>query len=257
MKESICVFGLGNMGLPIYHRIPSEFYKLAYDPYIVQNEVQLETDMKKAVESSDILILCVKPDKIIPLLLDIHLPKKIISIAAGITLHALQENLPKGSKVLRIMPNLPLISGEGVIGACGDKDLMQTAKLIFSASGSFIELEKEDEINCITALSGSGPAFAFTFLQALTEGGLKCGLSYPTSLKIAIQTIKGSMIFLENELKTKPETHPYLWRNKVTSPGGTTIYGLHALENGNFNYLVVDAVYKAFLRARELGENKK
>lgn len=257
MKQTIGVIGLGNMGYPIYKKIPIEFDKIAYDPFTNKEDVlQVET-LEEVIKKSNILILCVKPDKITSILQEIKIPKNIISIAAGITLNTMKEFSHSDSNLLRIMPNLPLLSEQGVIACTGNKSLFEIAKVIFKDMGLVVELANENEIDIITALSGSGPAYVFTFIHALAEGGLKCGLSYSQSLKIAIQTVKGSAIFLENELKANSNTHPYQLRNKVTSPGGTTIYGLDKLEEGRFNYTVIDSVSSAYLRAKELGKDKK
>jgi pyrroline-5-carboxylate reductase len=257
MKQAIGVIGLGNMGYPIYKKIPLEFDKIAYDPYLNKEDVVQEKSLNDVIKKANILILCVKPDKISGILQEIKVPKNIISIAAGITLNTMKEVSHTDSNILRIMPNLPLLSEEGVIACIGNKSIFEIAKLIFKDMGMVVELANENEIDIITALSGSGPAYVFTFIHALAEGGLKCGLSYSQSLRIAIQTVKGSAIFLENELDANSNLHPYHLRNKVTSPGGTTIYGLGKLEEGNFNFTVMESVNYAYLRAKELGKRKK
>lgn len=257
MKQTIGIVGLGNMGYPIYKNIPLEFEKIAYDPYINKEDVLQEKSLNDLIEKANILILCVKPDKITSILQEIKIPKNIISIAAGITLSTMREFSHIDSTCLRIMPNLPLLSGEGVIACTGNESILAVAKDIFKNMGLVVELANENEIDIITALSGSGPAYVFTFIQAMAEGGLKCGLSYAQSLKIAIQTVKGSAIFLEKELESNSNIHPYNLRNRVTSPGGTTIYGLDKLEKGVFSYTIMDAVNSAYLRAKELGKKKE
>jgi len=256
MKKTIGIFGIGNMGYPIYKNIPDIYETLVYDPYTNHTDIPLESSSEVMIERSDILILCVKPDKIETVLRSIQSPKKIISIAAGITLSTIKMNSHSDSKAIRIMPNLPLVAGEGVVACFGDTDLVEEAKSIFQNTGLVIELNNENEIDIITALSGSGPAYVYTFLQALAEGGLKCGLSYTQSLQIAIQTVKGSIIYMENELKNNPTTHPYQLRNKVASPSGTTIYGLESLEKNGFTHSVMEAIFIGYLRAKELGRKK-
>ncbi len=256
MIHKIGIIGLGSMGYPIFQKIPFEFPKYAFDPYTNKDDVLQETSLEDLIIKSDILILCVKPDKISSILQEIKVPKMIISIAAGITLDSIKQFSHEESKFLRIMPNLPLLSGEGVIACIGEKTIMEIAKVLFKNMGVVLEVSSEEEIDIITALSGSGPAFVFTFIHALAEGGLKCGLPYSQALKIAIQTVKGSAIFLENELNQNPSTHPYQLRNRVTSPGGTTIYGLEKLEEGKFNHTLIESVVSAYLRAKELGRKK-
>lgn len=257
MQTKVGILGLGNMGGAIYRRIPEEFLILAYDPFLKNSEFPLEKNLNSIIDECETIILCVKPDTIPSCLREIKSPKKILSIAAGVKISFMRENSHPDSKILRIMPNLPLVYGEGVLATFGDKEAEETATEIFRNCGRMIPLKKEVEMDSITALSGSGPAFAFTFIQAMAEAGVLSGLGYSTALEIAIQTLKGSSILLEKELKSNPSTHPYAWRNKVASPGGTTIAGLKKLEDGKFNATIMDAVYSAFQRSVELGEEKK
>lgn len=255
MKTKIGIFGIGNMGFPIYQNIPDTYEILVYDPHTHRREIP-QTSLDSILELSDILLLCVKPDKIESILKKGKVPKKIISIAAGIPLSFLEAHSPIGSQIIRIMPNLPLVVGQGVIACYGDKDLFSDVKTIFQNTGLVFEVGNENEMDIVTALSGSGPAYVFTFLHALAEGGLKCGMSYSQSLQIAIQTLKGSVMYFEEELKNKKDTHPYQLRNQVASPAGTTIYGLEKLEENGFNHSVMEAVFTGFLRAKELGKKK-
>ncbi len=255
MKTKIGIFGIGNMGFPIYQNIPDTYEILVYDPHTHRKEIP-QVSLESILELSDILLLCVKPDKIESILKKVMVPKKIISIAAGIPLSLLEVHLPMGSQIIRIMPNLPLVVGQGVIACYGDQDLFTDVKTIFQKTGMVYEVGTENELDIVTALSGSGPAYVFTFLHALAEGGLKCGMSYPQALQIAIQTLKGSVIYIEEEFKKKKDIHPYQLRNQVASPAGTTIYGLDRLEESGFNHAVIEAIFKGYLRAKELGRNK-
>jgi pyrroline-5-carboxylate reductase len=255
MKLKLGILGIGNMGFPVYQNIPDTYDILVYDPHTHRKDIP-QVSLESILELSDILLLCVKPDKIESILKEIKAPKKIISIAAGIPLSFLELHSPLGSQIIRIMPNLPLVVGQGVIACYGDRILFSEVKSIFQNTGLVFEVANENEMDIVTALSGSGPAYVFTFLHALAEGGLKCGMSYPQALQIAIQTLKGSIIYFEEELKKKKEIHPYQLRNQVASPGGTTIYGLDSMEKNMFNHTVMEAVYTGFMRAKELGKKK-
>ncbi len=250
----IGIIGMGNMGSAIFQSLESRFETYVYDPYKqAEGKLQVES-IAMLAEKAEIIILCVKPDKISEVLKEIKSPKTIISIAAGISISALRESSVPGSKIVRVMPNLPLTVGEGCIAYFGEKELYPVVMEIFRNSGIVIELGSEKNIDAITGLSGSGPAFVFTFIHSLAEGGVKSGLTYSDSLKAAIQTVKGSVRLLEEELARNPAIHPFALRNQVTSPGGTTIYGLNALEKGKFSHSIIQAVYKAFRRSIELGK---
>ena len=253
--KSIGIVGHGNMGGAIYESVKGKFTTFLYDPMRTSTaEYHYETDFDGFIEKSDVILLSVKADKVIETLKRIKKPRSVFSVAAGISLAILCENLPTSSKVTRLMPNLPLTVGEGVIGYIGDRETYPDVISIFSGIGLLKEVLSEESLNAITGLSGSGPAFVFSFIQALAEGGVKSGLSYSDALRISIKTVKGSAILLEKELEKNPDLHPYTLRNKVTSPGGTTIFGLDALEKGSFTFSVIDAVFSAFERAKELGK---
>jgi pyrroline-5-carboxylate reductase len=249
--KKVGIIGLGNMGYPIFQAIKAEFDVICYDPFSKRLDIPFITDLKLVEEVSEILIVCVKPDKVAGVLKQLKSPKKIFSIAAGISLEKLRESSPPNSRVVRIMPNLPLQIKEGCMGFIGDKDVYPDVISIFEKLGLLLELSSESLIDAVTGLSGSGPAFVFSFIQALAEGGVKSGLSYSDALKMSIQTVKGSAMLLESELKAT-EIHPAQLRNRVTSPGGTTIYGLDKLEESQFHYGVMNAVFAAFKRAEEL-----
>ncbi len=248
--RKVGIIGLGNMGYPIYRAIQNEFKVTCYDPYSKRQDINFETDFTK-LEECEILIVCVKPDKIVETLRQIKSPKKIFSIAAGINLDKLRENSPANSLIVRLMPNLPLQIKEGCMGFIGDKEAYEDVRAIFAKLGLLLELSSEVAIDAVTGLSGSGPAFVFSFIQALAEGGVKSGLTYSDALNLSIQTVKGSAMLLEEDLRVN-NTYPGELRNKVTSPGGTTIFGLDKLEENNFHYAVMNAVFAAFKRAEEL-----
>jgi len=153
----------------------------------------------------------------------------VISIAAGVTLTTLEKNLP-GRRVIRVMPNTPCLVGEAASGfALGklandsDRDIVKT---IFGSVGIAMEVS-EHLLDAVTGLSGSGPAYVFQFIEALSDGGVRSGLSRDVATKLAAQTVKGAA-----EMVLKTGKHPGLLKDGVTSPGGTTIAGVEALEKG-------------------------
>ncbi|HSH13799.1 MAG TPA: pyrroline-5-carboxylate reductase [Desulfurivibrionaceae bacterium] len=176
----------------------------------------------------------------------------VISIAAGISLDFLESALGgRGCRVVRVMPNTPALVMEGASALCGGfratpADL-DAARLIFDAVGSSVVLS-EAEMDAVTGLSGSGPAYVFSFIEALIDSGVKVGLARPVAEKLVLQTVLGSV-----RLAQSTGAHPAALRAMVTSPGGTTIAGLHELERAGFQGIVMDAVAAATERSRELG----
>lgn len=206
------------------------------------------------VMHAPVVVLAVKPQVLVQALAEIkelarpwHL---IISIAAGVTLGQLEEVLPE-PRFIRAMPNTPLMVREGMTGLAQGRratpEDMQLALEMFGAVGRTAVVE-EKLMDAVTALSGSGPAFVAVFLEALADGGVRLGLPRVLALEMAAQTLLGT-----GRLCLAHNLHPALLKDQVASPGGTTIAGLHALEQGGFRGLVMDAVTAAALRAQELG----
>lgn len=253
-KKRIGFIGLGNMGTAIYRALGEKFGKLAYDPNPRDEEgLEYVGSLAELTSQSDILVLAVKPAQVEAVLKSLSKPTTIISIAAGIVWKDLANWAPIGSQVVRTMPNLPLLVKQGVVGYYGDSNVDAIVEEIFSPMGKTIRLEKEELLDAITGLSGSGPAFVFSFVQALAEGGVQSGLSYSDSLDIALQTVRGSIEYMNALRCENPGLHPSELRNRVTSPGGTTIYGLAEWEKNSVHSGVMEAVYAATKRARELG----
>lgn len=202
------------------------------------------------------LILAVKPQvmgvvlsELRPQLNDNHL---LISIAAGISINFLEEGLAGcGCRIIRVMPNTPALIQEGAsalsAGKRAGEQEMARARRIFDAVGKTVVLG-ENHMDAVTGLSGSGPAYVFTFIEALIDAGLKVGLARGDAEVLALQTILGSV-----KLAMATNEHPAQLRAMVTSPGGTTIAGLHKLESAGFAGIIMDAVEAATLRSKELG----
>jgi pyrroline-5-carboxylate reductase len=207
----------------------------------------------------DVLILAVKPHvvpevlaELKPLLEPRHF---IISIAAGVTLATLTEGMGSTAHLVRVMPNTPCLVGASATGFAtrnprpNNEDAALVAKL-FSAVGQAHHLP-EHLLDAVTGLSGSGPAFAYLFIEALADGGVKCGLPRAVAQALAAQTLLGAarMVLETNQ-------HPGALKDAVASPGGTTIAGLHALERAAFRAAAMDAVEAATKRAQELGKKE-
>ncbi|TGN20125.1 pyrroline-5-carboxylate reductase [Leptospira idonii] len=256
-KYKVGVVGLGKMGGAIALGIHAsgKGSVAGFDPFAKSKipGIDYKSGIASLEESADIIILAVKPGDIASVLGEFQKPKSFLSIAAGIPISVLQEKAPKGSKLARLMPNLPLVVGRGAIGYYGDKSLDGVISDLFASLGVVVSLDKEGLMDAVTGLSGSGPAYVYTFLHALAEGGLKEGLSYSQSLDLAMETISGSLEYFRKLKESDKDLHPMEVRNWVTSPGGTTIHGLDALERGGFVSSVRDAVTAATKRSLELG----
>ena len=189
------------------------------------------TNDKVCENSKTAIILAVKPNVVQKVCADVMAVADneavVISIAAGVTLGTLEKNLP-GRRVVRVMPNTPCLVGEaaagfalGTLATEADREVVQT---IFGSVGLAMEVN-EPLLDAVTGLSGSGPAYVFQFIEALSDGGVRCGLSRDVATKLAAQTVKGAA-----EMVLKTGKHPGLLKDGVTSPGGTTIAGVEALE---------------------------
>jgi pyrroline-5-carboxylate reductase len=177
----------------------------------------------------------------------------LISIAAGIQSSFIDANLPGSScRIIRVMPNTPAFVLEAASALCqgprATREDLDTAVTIFNSIGKSLILE-EKYFDAVTGLSGSGPAYVFTFIEALIDAGLKVGLNRSDAELLVLQTVLGSV-----KLAMDSKEHPAQLRAMVTSPGGTTIAGLHELEAAGFNGIIMDAVEAATERSKELGK---
>ncbi|EFN87750.1 pyrroline-5-carboxylate reductase 2 isoform X3 [Harpegnathos saltator] len=203
------------------------------------------------INHGDILILSVKPQVVPKVLPELKNSKKLlISIAMGIPLELLEEALPEGTPVIRVMPNTPALVGCGATvyargKHAGDKEAEITEKL-FSAVG-FCEEIQENLIDPVTALAGSGPAYVYMMIEALADGGVKMGLTRPIAYKLAAQTVLGAGTMIH-----KTNLHPGQLKDDVTSPAGSTITGIHYLEQHGLRSAIIGAVEAATLRCREV-----
>lgn len=212
-------------------------------------------DSQKIVQQADILFLTVKP-QVIAGVLDTIAAKVakttiVVSVAAGVTIDTLQSKMSE-VPIIRVMPNTAVAVGEGMsamaLGKYATKAASDPVAQVFSAVGRVVTVS-EDAMDAVTGLSGSGPAYTFVLIDALADAGVRVGLSRQASILLAAQTLLGAakMVLETNE-------HPAKLRDMVTSPGGTTIAGVHVLEQKGVRAAMIDAVVAATNRSREMGK---
>ncbi len=210
-------------------------------------------------ENCRIVILAVKPQTMKDLLEDcrerVQAQHILISIAAGLPISFYLEIIGKSdTKIIRVMPNTPALVLEGASALSRNSNVsdaeLEAAEEIFLAVGEVVILD-EVHLDAVTGLSGSGPAYVFSFVEALIDAGVKSGLTRVVSTKLALQTISGSI-----KLLRESGEHPASLRGKVTSPGGTAITAIHVLEKVGFHGIVMDVVESAVIRSKQLGDVK-
>jgi pyrroline-5-carboxylate reductase len=212
-------------------------------------------DNCEVAREATILVLSVKPQVMERVLEEIgpaiHAHALVVSIAAGVPISAIETRLPQ-ARVIRTMPNTPALVGAGAtaiaMGGHATQEDVQSACHIFESVGMTVVLD-EAQMDAVTGLSGSGPAYMFLIIEALSDAGVKVGLSRHHAQALAAQTVLGSA-----KLLIETHEHPGRLKDMVTSPGGTAIAGLHTLEAGGLRTTLMDAVEAATKRSRELGE---
>ncbi len=216
--------------------------------------VPVRTENRKAVQGADVVLLCVKPKVVGEVLKEISPDIKektlVISVAASVPTSYIEQHLTAKVPVVRVMPNTPSTVGCGMTGNCrgahaGAEDL-ETARTMFNAVGRTVVVD-EKNMDAVTGLSASGPAFAYIILESLAEAGVKVGLARDVATLLAAQTMKGAAsVVLETG------DHPALLKDAVTTPAGCTIDGILELEEGKLRVTLIKAVVKATSRAGEL-----
>ena len=236
---------------------------IASDPFEgARKAIATDTGIKTAASNTGVLefarviLLAVKPDQVNDVLAEArtHFTPQhlLISIAAGVTLARMEAALPAGARVIRVMPNTPALVGASAsafaLGKAATAEDAEYAHKLFSTVG-VAYLVKESLLDAVTGLSGSGPAYAFLMIEALSDGGVAAGLPRDIATKLAAQTLLGSAkLLLETGL------HPGTLKDMVTSPGGTTIEGLHELEKAGVRGGIINAVRAAAEKSRKLGQ---
>ena len=238
---------------------------IASDPLAERRE-QLATQLgirttacnHEAIDEASIVVLAVKPQVLGRVLPEIAgklaAEALVLSFVAGATIRTIGDALGVAT-IVRIMPNTPGQVGEGIsvwtATAAVSAGQREQARAIVGALGDEVYVEEERYLDMATALSGSGPAYVFLFIEALTDAGVQMGFSRPVAERLALQTVRGSAIYAQ-----KTGLHPAILRNRVTSPGGTTAEALYNFELGGFRASVIGAVLAAYRKARALGGAK-
>lgn len=216
--------------------------------------VRVVGDAAEAAGWGEVVILAIKPQQAESALElikgGVTSDKLVISIMAGIPSSKIEANLVPGCRVIRAMPNTPGLIGAGATAVCPGRnaspDDLALARQIFALIGVAVSVD-EKLMDAVTGLSGSGPAYVFIFIEALADAGVKNGLPRDVAAQLAAQTVLGAA-----RMVVETGEHPALLKEKVTSPGGTTIAALHALECGSFRAVVMNAVEAAGNRSKEL-----
>ena len=223
-----------------------------------QSGAATHADNATVVADSDVVVLAVKPGIVARALGELAgedgLADKLwVSVAAGVSLAAMEAALPAGARIVRAMPNTPALSRAGatafVANANATADDRATAHALFESVGYVWEAPAEGHLDAVTGLSGSGPAYVFLFLEALGDAGVRAGLPRDVAYDLAFHTVRGA-----SQLAIESGRHPAALKDQVTSPGGTTIAGVERLEAGGLRAAVYEAVAAATRRSRELGE---
>ena len=206
------------------------------------------------IKNADAVLLCVKPQDMISLTDSFNKErssKLFISIAAGIKIDDLEKSLKNDDRVIRVMPNTPAMIGQGASAQSKGKNATESdaefVSKILNAVGISLEVP-EKQLDAVTGLSGSGPAYIYTVIEALADGGVLVGLPKEKALTLAAKTVIGAA-----KMVMKSDEHPAKLRDQVASPGGTTIAGLAALESGKLRSTLIEAVKAATKRSEELG----
>lgn len=227
----------------------------ARDRFAAETRASVEADNQRVVALADVIFLAVKPQQI-PAVLEplrgrVAGDKLVISIAAGVKLAALADSLGTAVRCVRVMPNTPCLVSQGACGYClGERATPDDAQLVeqlLGAVGMAVRVE-EKLMDAVTGLSGSGPAFVYVMIEALSDGGVRMGLPRAVASALAAQTVLGAAAMVLNTGE-----HPGVLKDRVTSPGGTTIAGLQALEAGGLRAALMAAVEAAAKRSIELG----
>ena len=265
--KSIGFIGMGNMGsamlkgmLQVFEAkelVFSRKNKEKAQKFSEETQVDYVQSNKECASMAKYLILAIKPQLFPEVLEEIKTEVKenqiIISIAAGIMIQELKEALGAGVRIVRAMPNTPALLGEGMTGVCfdnsvyteGEKTVIQN---IFQSFGK-MQIVKENLMNAVICVSGSSPAFVYQFIEALADGAVKYGLTRQAAYEMAAQTVLGAA-----KMVLETGEHPAVLKDKVCSPGGTTIAGVAALEEYGFRNSIIKACDRCYEKAERMSK---
>ncbi|MDO5698659.1 MAG: pyrroline-5-carboxylate reductase [Dermatophilus congolensis] len=217
--------------------------------------VRLADDNADAVRGAELVLVGVKPNVVPEVLAEIAdaLPEGAVvaSIAAGVTLATLESALPAGTPVVRVMPNIPAVVGRSVAalspGGSATDEHVAVVRTLLDSVGSSVEVAEKD-LDAVTAVSGSGPAYVFALAEAMIDGGVMLGLTRQVATQLALETVLGAATML-----TESDTHPTLLREQVVSPGGTTAAALREFSRGGLHSTVLAGMEACHARSKALG----
>ena len=263
----ILVFGCGNMGEALVKGFSANLCKKPANVYVHDIDevktkrlsqelgVRLSKNYKETLLQVDIFVLAVKPKDVATVLKDVSYVSKqgannilFVSVVAGLSIQSIQEMLGFKARVLRVMPNVCCLVSSGMSGVFAENtEDAALGKELMSSVGEAEILSNENEFDAVTGVSGSGPAYVFTMIEAMADGAVKMGLSREKALKFATQTVYGAASMIKDK-----KFHPAQARDMVCSPAGTTIAGMHVLEQGGFRASIVSAIEASAKRSAEL-----
>jgi pyrroline-5-carboxylate reductase len=265
MKPSVAIVGVGSMGEVFVSGLLRAGWEAGDLTLCVRRPerakelderlgVSASLDAATAISDAEVVVVAVKPRDVPELLASlgdrVGSKQVVVSVAAGIPIATYEAALGE-VPVIRAMPNTPAAVDEAITAYCAgsfvDSTAMEKAERVLSAVGQIIRLG-EQHLDAVTAVSGTGPAYAFLLAEALTEAALREGLPHHAAEQLVAQTMRGSGILMRDA-----DSSPAALRAQVTSPGGTTAAAMHVLDGGGFRSLVEDAVRAAAARSRELG----
>jgi pyrroline-5-carboxylate reductase len=271
LTSTIAFLGAGNMGEALIRGLlssdaiapeqlrASDRRPDRLDELAERYKIETSTDNREVIKGADVVVLAVKPQILDSVLAEIDQDMDpstlVISIAAGVDIKHMEANLASGVRVIRTMPNVASLVAEGATaiaaGSHAREDDLVLAQRIFDSVGMTVVVE-EALMDSVTGLSGSGPAYIFLVVEALSDAGVKVGLSRWDAQALAAQTVLGAA-----KLIIDTGEHPGRLKDMVCSPGGTAIAAVHTLEQGGLRTTLIDAVETATRRSRELGKDKK
>lgn len=265
MSEKIGCIGTGNMGGAIISGLsefmePTNLFVYDKDETRAKHVAGLYRTSRADTIADvaalcDIVIVAVKPN-VVPEVMEIIKPlcggKTVVSIAAGVTISQLEKMLSPQISIVRIMPNTPTMVREGMSVLAGNKavskSMLEHVRDMFAHIGTAI-IMPEKYMDAVTGVSGSGPAYVFTFIQAMADGAVKMGLPRKEALTLAAQTVLGAA-----KMVLQDDSNPIELRDEVTSPGGTTIEAVHILEDRGFAGAIMSAIEAATNKSKDLGK---
>jgi pyrroline-5-carboxylate reductase len=271
MSRRVAILGVGRLGESLLRGFLSSDWRAPSEIVVTSRRAERRAELHEsygveavesnaaAVDGAALVIVAVKPQDMSTVLAEISPAladgQTVLSVAAGTTTSSIESHLPPGARVVRAMPNAPALVHEGIAGLCGgahagsaDLDLATEA---LGHLGAVVRVAEPD-MDAVTALSGSGPAYFALLAEAMIEAGLLLGLSRDVSTRLVVQTMFGSALLLRDE-----QMHPVELREAVTSPGGTTTRAIRELERSGVRAAFLNAITAATERSRELSDESR